>query len=128
MLRDTSKKFRNQSNNIIQYIILYTNQVNLQLFWMVKLKMQFLKLDFLKLSPKLCKNTKSFLEKMEFFPEDPRCALQTFPRQSSEYLQHSVLSPKRFGQKEMKIEQKARPHPPKSRLFLGRVGGVPRRI
>ena len=127
MLRDTSKKFRNQSNNIIQYIILYTNQVNLQLFWMVKVKMQFSKIQFLKLSPKLCKNTKSFLEKMEFFPEDPRYALQTFPRQSSEYLQHSVLSPKRFGQKEMKIEQKARP-PPKIPHFGGGSGGVPRRI
>ena len=124
MLRDTSKKFRNQSNNIIQYIILYTNQVNLQLFWMVKVKMQFLKIEFLKLSPKLCKNTKSFLEKMEFFPMDPRCALQTFPRQSSEYLQHSVLSPKRFGQKEMKIEQKARPLPKKIPHFGGVRGGT----
>jgi len=89
---------------------------------MVKVKMQFSKIQFLKLSPKLCKNTKSFLEKMEFFPEDPRCALQTFPRQSSEYLQHSVLSPKRFGQKEMKIEQKARP-PPKIPHFGGGQGG-----
>ena len=85
--------------------------------------MQFLKIEFLKLSPKLCKNTKSFLEKMEFFPEDPRCALQTFPRQSSEYLQHSVLSPKRFGQKEMKIEQKTRP-PPKSHILGGVRGGT----
>ena len=49
---------------------------------------------------------------MEFYPEDPRYALQTFSRQSSDYLLHSVLSPKRFGQKEMKIEQKAY-----SRLF-----------
>ena len=104
MLRDTSKKFRNQSNNIIQYIILYTNQVNLQLFWMVKVKMQFSKIQFLKLSPKLCKNTKSFLEKMEFHPEDPRYALQPFCKESSDYLRHSVLSPKRFGQKEMKIK------------------------
>ena len=46
---------------------------------------------------------------MEFFPEDPRYALQTFSRQSSDYLRHSVLSPKQFGQKEMKIKQKARP-------------------
>ena len=60
---------------------------------------------------------------MEFFPEDPRCALQTFPRQSSEYLQHSVLSPKRFGQKEMKIKQKARP-PPKIPHFGGGQGGT----
>ena len=46
---------------------------------------------------------------MEYYPEDPKYVLQTFSRQSSDYLQHSVLSPKRFGQKEMKIEQKARP-------------------
>ena len=55
---------------------------------------------------------------MEFFPEDPRYALQTFSRQSSEYLRHSVLSPKRFGQKEMKIDQKARP-PQKITDFRG---------
>ena len=89
--------------------------------------MQFLKIEFLKLSPNLRKNAKSFLEKMEFFPEDPRYALQTFSRQSSDYLRHSVLSPKRFGQKEMKIEQKARP-PPKIPHFGGGVRGVPRRI
>ena len=47
------KKFPNQSNNIIQYIILCTNTVNLQLFWMVKFRMQFLKIEFLKLSPNL---------------------------------------------------------------------------
>ena len=52
---------------------------------------------------------------MEFYPKDPRYALQTFSRQSLDYLQHSVLSPKRFGQKEMKIEQKARP--PQKRHF-----------
>ena len=63
---------------------------------------------------------------MEFFTEDPRYALQTFSRQSSDYLRYSVLSPKRFGQKEMKIQQKAGP-PPKSRI-LGQSGGVPRRI
>ena len=60
-----------------------------------------------------------FLEKMEFFPEDPRYALQTFSRQSSDYLRHSVLSPKRFGQKEMKIEQKARPPQNPTFFFLG---------
>ena len=84
--------------------------------------MQFLKIEFLKLSPNLRKNAKSFLEKMIFFAEDPRYALQTFSRQSSDYLRHSVLSPKRFGQKEMKIEQKARP-PPKSPIFWGGSGG-----
>ena len=84
--------------------------------------MQFLKIEFLKLSPNLRKNAKSFLEKMEFFPEDPRYALQTFSRQSSDYLRHSVLSPKRFGQKEMKIEQKARPPPEKSRILKGQGG------
>ena len=57
---------------------------------------------------------------MEFFLEDPRYALQTFSRQSSDYLRHSVLSPKRFGQKEMKIERKARPPP---RVFEGGQGG-----
>ena len=62
---------------------------------------------------------------MEFYPEDPKYALQTFSRQSSDYLRHSVLSPKRFGQKEMQIEQKARP--PKIPHFGG-VRGVPRRI
>ena len=56
---------------------------------------------------------------MEFYPEDPRYALQTFSKESSDYLRHSVLSPKRFGQKEMKIEQKARPPPG--------VRGVPQR-
>ena len=61
---------------------------------------------------------------MEFFPEDPRYALQTFSRQSSDYLRHSVLSPKRFGQKEMKIEQKARPPPKKNPAFFwGGSGG-----
>jgi len=84
--------------------------------------MKFLKIAFLKLSPDLWKNAKYFLEKMEFFPEDPRYALQTFSRQSSDYLRHSVLSPKIFGQKEMKIEQKARPPPKKSRIFLGGQG------
>ena len=59
---------------------------------------------------------------MEFFPEDPRYALQIFSRQSSDYLRHSVLSPKRFGEKEMKIEQKARP-PPKNPAFWGGSGG-----
>ena len=88
--------------------------------------MQFLKIEFLKLSPNLRKNAKSFLEKMEFFPEDPRYALQTFSRQSSDYLRHSVLSPKRFGQKEMKIEQKARP--PQNPAFWGGSGGVLNRI
>ena len=59
---------------------------------------------------------------MEFYPKDPRYALQTFSRQSLDYLQHSVLSPKRFGQKEMKIEQKARP--PKKSAILGGGQGV----
>ena len=59
---------------------------------------------------------------MEFYPEDPRYALQTFSKESSDYLRHSVLSPKRFGQKEMKIEQKARP-PPKIPHFGGGSGG-----
>ena len=58
---------------------------------------------------------------MEFYPEDPRYALQTFSRQSSDYLRYSVLSPKRFGQKEMKIEQKARP--PKIWIFFWGGGG-----
>ena len=40
---------------------------------------------------------------MEFYPEDPRYALQTFSKESSDYLRHSVLSPKRFGQLEMKL-------------------------
>ena len=60
---------------------------------------------------------------MEFYPEDPRYVLQIFSRQSSDYLRHSVLSPKRFGQKEMKIEQKARPPPKKSRILGGGQGG-----
>ena len=67
------------------------------------------------------------VEKMEFFPKDPRYALQIFSRQSSDYLRHSVLSPKRFGRKEMKIEQKARP-PPKIPHFLGGVRGLLNRI
>eukprot|EP00493_Phyllostaurus_siculus_P003063 UN03077 len=72
------------------------------------------------------KKCKIFFRKNGIFPEDPRYALQTFSRQSSDYLRHSVLSPKRFGQKEMKIEQKARP--PKIPHFGGGSGGVPRRI
>ena len=68
-----------------------------------------------------------FLKKMEFYPKDPRYALQTLSRQSSEYLRHSVLSPKRFGRKEMKIEQKAGP-PSKTRIFFLGGSGVPRRI
>ena len=60
---------------------------------------------------------------MEFFPEDPRYALQTFSRQSSDYLRHSVLSPKRFGQKEMKIEQKARPPQNPAFIYLFFFGG-----
>ena len=59
---------------------------------------------------------------MEFHPEDPRYALQTFCKESSDYLQHFALSPKRFGQEEMKIEQKARP-PPKIPHFGGGSGG-----
>ena len=66
---------------------------------MAKFRTQVLKIGFLKLSPNVWKNAKSFLEKMEFFLEDPRYALQTFSRQSSDYLRHSVLSPKAFGQK-----------------------------
>ena len=61
---------------------------------------------------------------MEFYPKDPRYALQTFSRQSLDYLQHSVLSPKRFGQKEMKIEQKARPPPKIPHFFGGGQGGT----
>ena len=76
----------------------------------------------------LRKYAKSFLEKMEFFPEDPRYALQTFSRQSSDYLRHSVLSPKRFGQKEMKIKQKARPYQKISFLFWMGIRGVLNRI
>ena len=57
---------------------------------------------------------------MRFLPKRPRYALQTFSRQSSDYLRHSVLSPKRFGQKEMKIEEKARPQNP---AFWGGQGG-----
>ena len=34
-----------------------------------------------------------------------------FSRESSDDLRHSVLSPKRFEQLEMKLEQKARPPP-----------------
>ena len=65
---------------------------------------------------------------MEFFPEDPRYALQIFSRQSSDYLRHSVLSPKRFGQKEMKIEQKARPPQNPAFFFWGGVRGLLNRI
>ena len=61
---------------------------------------------------------------MEFYLEDPKYALQTFSRQSSDYLRHSVLSPKRFGQLEMKLEQKARPPPPGSRIPGGGQGGT----
>ena len=61
---------------------------------------------------------------MEFYPEDPKYALQTFSRQSSDYLRHSVLSPKRFGQKEMKIEQKARPPQKIADFFWGGQGGT----
>ena len=59
---------------------------------------------------------------MEFYPEDPRYALQTFSRQSLDYLRHSVLSPKRFSQKEMKIEQKIR-LPPQKKITIFFLGG-----
>ena len=62
-------------------------------------------------------------EKRKILRERSRYALQTFSRQSSDYLRYSVLSPKRFGQKEMKIEQKARPPPPKIPRFGGGSGG-----
>ena len=81
-----------------------------------------LKIEFSQITSKFMKKCEIFLEKMKFYPEDPKYALQTFSRQSSDYLRHSVLSPKRFGQKEMKIEQKARP-PPKIPHFGGGQGG-----
>ena len=65
----------------------------------------------------LVKKWTSFFEKKIFWLTYHRYDHQSFFRESSEYLQHSALSPKRFGQLEMKIEQKARP-PPK-RPFLG---------
>ena len=68
------------------------------------------------------KKCEIFFRKNGIFPKDPRYALQTFSRQSLDYLSHSVFSPKRFGQKEMKIEQKSRP-PEKIADFLGVSGG-----
>eukprot|EP00493_Phyllostaurus_siculus_P021628 UN21956 len=50
------------------------------------------------------------------------CSLDFFCRESSDNLRHSVLSPKRFGQLEMKLEQKARP-PPRDPGFRGGVRG-----
>ena len=46
----------------------------------------------------LVKKTESFLENAIFWLTDPRYGHQTFSRDSSEYLQHSVISPKRIGQ------------------------------
>ena len=69
------------------------------------------------------KNAPFFSEKAKFQLADARYDFHTFFRHSSEYLQYSVLSPKRFGQKQMKIEQKAWPSPKKSRI-LGGVKGA----
>ena len=75
----------------------------------------------------LVKKWTSFFEKKKRFFDWHIIDMITrvFFRESSEYLQHSVLSPKRFGQLEMKLEQKARPSP--KRPFLGGVRGVPQR-
>ena len=46
----------------------------------------------------LLKKTESFLEKTISWLTDPRYGHQTFSRDSSEYLQHSVISLKRIAQ------------------------------
>ena len=68
----------------------------------------------------LLKNRIFFPEKTIFWREHHRYGLQIFSREYSDYLQHSVLSPKRFGQLETKLEQKGRPPGPG-------VRGVPQR-
>ena len=70
------------------------------------------------------KNAPFFSEKSKFYLADARYDFHTFFRHSSEYLQYSVLSPKRFGQKEMKIEQKARPPQKNPAFFGGGQGGT----
>ena len=50
------------------------------------------------------KNQNNFFQNWNMFS-------RLFWRESSDDLRHSVLSPKRFGQLEMKLEQKARPPP-----------------
>ena len=72
------------------------------------------------------KNAPFFKEKAKFQLADARYDFHTFLRHSSEYLQHSVFSLKKFGSLEVKLKQKARP-PSKSPILRG-VRGVPRRI
>ena len=45
-----------------------------------------------------------------------------FCKKSSEYFQYFVLSPKRFGSLEMKIERKALPHPGNNESGVGSEG------
>ena len=52
-----------------------------------------------------------FSEKTKFWLFIPRNGFHTFSRHSSDYLQHSVLSPKRFRLLEMKLEQKVQTLP-----------------
>ena len=64
------------------------------------------------------KNQNNFFQNWNMFS-------RLFWRESSDDLRHSVLSPKRFEQLEMKLEQKARPPPDPG--FRGGVRGVPQR-
>ena len=53
---------------------------------------------------------------------DPRYGHQTFSRDSSEYSQHSIISPKRIGQVQLKLERKARPYPQNPVFGVGSGG------
>ena len=89
-------------------VIIFTIQFSKFYFW------KFENLE------KSSKNTTSFSEKTRLWLADSGYDLYTFHRHSSEYLQRSVLSPKRFGWIEIKLKQKAYP-PKKVGDFLGGV-------
>ena len=66
----------------------------------------FFKIDISKI---LLKKQNLFHKKTIFRVRDRSYSLQVFSRESSEYLQHSVLSLKKFDQLEIELEQKSRP-------------------
>ena len=115
----------------VDYIHIFTNNEKDWIFWYYHQKiypLEFSQMSVLSLSlysrsifqklilkfekiRKSCKNTKFFSEKTKFWLFIPRNGFHTFSRHSSDYLQHSVLSPKRFRLLEMKLEQKVQTLP-----------------
>ena len=123
----------NQKNYFRQTSILF-NHVTFLVVWACPKKFlglpgcinQFFFGFFVKLiSWKSCQKLDIIFSRNDFLNQTSYLLFPNIYRESSDYLQHSVLSSKRFGQLERKLEQKAWPLP---RMWdPGGVRGVPQR-